>query len=145
MCSLTSIMLIAMLEQWSLTRSKSVIRSDQTNPVSTVQAPLFSLVMWLLRRIVRKWSITCSSGSTLKAIALSLFTNAFSVKSSISLVAEHKTEISSLAMDENSIPFSRSSSTDSNTFTAWSEMRSRSPITFSSCVTFALSSSETWL
>ena len=41
-------------------------------------------------------------------------------------------------------PLLRSSSADSSTFTAWSEMRSKSPMVFSSSVASSLSSAPSW-
>ena len=85
-------------------------------------------------------SITCSSGSTRAAADTSLLRNACTALDRISCTAPDSTASSSFAAPLNVSPLSRSSSADSSTFTAWSEMRSKSPMVFSSSVASSLSS-----
>ena len=131
----------AIFEQWSETLSRFVSRSERTNPISIVHS-------FFLRRVtccflIKDWrlSTTCSSGSTLYAFSRSFSTNAPSARESISLTADIMVVISDLACSENSIFFSFISSADSRMLTAWSLIRSKSPIIWSSFETSRLSSS----
>lgn len=72
--------------------------------------------------------------------AASCFSNASSVSSRISRSAPESVSNSACALRLNASCLPRSSSADSRTFTAWSEMRSKSPMAFRSAVASSLSS-----
>ena len=111
-------------------------------PSSIVHFPLRRRSIWRVLRSLRSWSITSSRGSTFFARFTSLFTNAFIDMSSISLTALTMTGSSLRACCENLIFLLCISSAASTMFTAWSEMRSRSPIVCSMLDTILLSFSE---
>ena len=86
--------------------------------------------MCRVRSCSLRMSMTRCSGSTSAAAARSLSSKARRERSRISVTAAVITASSFFASSENSIPLSRFSSADSRMFTAWSEMRSRSPMTW---------------
>ena len=128
-----------MLEQWSEVRSRSVSRSHHTKPVSMLHCPCRIRRMCRVRICSFSASMTCSSGSTCPAAAVSFSRKARSASCRISRTARDSTSSSLCAALLNVSPLARSSSADSSTLTAWSEMRSKSPMVFSSSVASSLS------
>ena len=138
--SCISMMHPAILEQWSDTRSKSVSISDQTNPASMLHCSFCSRRMWLVRSCSFSPSITCSRGSTMTADCRSFFKNASRDNERISLTALVSTFNSASAGADSSIFFCCSSSEECTRFTAWSAIRSKSPMIFSRRAASLLSS-----
>ncbi len=131
----------AILEQWSAVRSRSVSRSDHTNPTSMEHFPCCKRRIWCVRICSFNWSITSSKDSTMEAVFKSSSKKACSDKSIISLTALEICFNSDMARSVKARFFPRSSSADSKRLTAWSDIRSKSPMILSSFAACPLSSS----
>ncbi len=142
--SATSTMHMAMLEQWSAALSRLVSRSSQIKPVSMEQTPFLRRRTWAFRMASFKSSMTCPSGSMFLDKSRSFCINAVQESVIISDTAPHRTSSSLFASSVNCIFFSLNSSADSRILMLWSEMRSRSPITFNIMETIPLSASLIW-
>ena len=97
--------------------------------------------IWRVRICSFSATMTCFSGSTCAAAARSFSLNARSAVFNISLTAPMSTFSSFSAVALKPSPLLRSSSDAASRFTAWSEIRSKSPIIFNNSVASSLSAS----
>ena len=98
--------------------------------------------MWLDLMSAMRQSMTCSRGSTCPASLRSSREKARVVMSRISPRAAVRVRSSSSAWGEKRMPLSWISSAAFHRFTAWSPMRSKSPMVCSCLDTFRLSVSD---
>ena len=116
-----------------------VSRSLSTKPSWMVHWPAWSRWIWRLRISSISWSMVSSRGSTRRAVSMSAAWKLRMVRSRMSSSAESSTCSSSRALSENRSSLSWSSWADSWMFTAWSPIRSKSPMAWSKRETVRIS------